>query len=188
MRCEWRAVFMISLATIWLKTGLMPRWLVIVTYVLALGILFASDISMWITLAFPAWVLVVSVLLLMRAGVIDLRPRRLKRISRGVGQQVSDDFDVIVVGSGPAGCTAAIMLGRNGLRVALLEAHRDVNHYKRLCTHSIRSSALPTLRRLGLDTTFDELGGVHQHEKAWTRFGGFTNGSRNKRTDTTFDG
>ena len=66
------AVFMISLATIWLKTGLMPRWLVIVTYVLALGILLATDISMWITLAFPAWVLVVSVLLLVRAGVIDL--------------------------------------------------------------------------------------------------------------------
>ena len=84
---------------------------------------------------------------------------------------MSDDFDVIVVGSGPAGCTAAIMLGRSGLRVGLLEAHRDVNHYKRLCTHSIRSSALPTIRRLGLDTTFDELGGVHQHEKAWTRFG-----------------
>jgi hypothetical protein len=32
----------------------------------------ASDISMWLTLAFPIWVLVVSVLLLMRAGVIDL--------------------------------------------------------------------------------------------------------------------
>ena len=55
-----------------------------------------------------------------------------------------DDFDVVVVGSGPAGCSAAIMLGRNGLQVALLEAHRDANHYKRLCTHSIRSSALPT--------------------------------------------
>jgi hypothetical protein len=66
------AVFMISLATMWLKTGLMPRWLVIVTYVLALGILLASDISMWMTLAFPIWVLVVSVLLLARAGVIDL--------------------------------------------------------------------------------------------------------------------
>jgi hypothetical protein len=66
------AVFMISLATIWLKTGLMPRWLVIVTYVLAVGILLASDISMWMTLAFPVWVLVVSVLLLVRAGVIDL--------------------------------------------------------------------------------------------------------------------
>jgi hypothetical protein len=66
------AVFMISLATVWLKTGLMPRWLVIVTYVLALGILFASDFSMWMTLAFPVWVLIVSVLLLVRAGVIDL--------------------------------------------------------------------------------------------------------------------
>jgi hypothetical protein len=66
------AVFMISLATIWLKTGLMPRWLVGVTYLVAVGLLLASDISMWITLAFPSWVLVVSVLLLSRAGVMDL--------------------------------------------------------------------------------------------------------------------
>src|SRR6185437_5110535 len=65
------AVFMISLATIWLRTGLMPRWLVIVTYLVALGLIVASDISMWLTLAFPIWVLVVSVLLLVKAGVID---------------------------------------------------------------------------------------------------------------------
>ena len=37
-----------------------------------LACLIASDISMWLTLAFPIWVLVVSLLLLMRAGVIDL--------------------------------------------------------------------------------------------------------------------
>jgi hypothetical protein len=66
------AVFMISLATIWLKTGLMPRWLVGVTYVVAVSLLVSSDISMWLTLAFPIWVLVVSVLLLNRAGVIDV--------------------------------------------------------------------------------------------------------------------
>lgn len=66
------AVFMISLATIWLKTGLMPRWLVVVTYIVAVGLILASDISMWLALAFPIWVLVVSVLLLVRAGVIDL--------------------------------------------------------------------------------------------------------------------
>jgi hypothetical protein len=66
------AVFMISLATIWLKTGLMPRWLVVVTYLAALGLLIASDITMWLTLAFPVWVLMVSLLLLIRAGVIDL--------------------------------------------------------------------------------------------------------------------
>lgn len=66
------AVFMISLATIWLKTGLMPRWLVGVTYLVAVGLLLASDISMWLVLAFPIWVLVVSLLLLIRAGIIDL--------------------------------------------------------------------------------------------------------------------
>ena len=33
------AVFMMSLATIWLRTGLMPRWLVIVSYVMALTLL-----------------------------------------------------------------------------------------------------------------------------------------------------
>ena len=65
------AVFMISLATIWLKTGLMPRWLVAVSYLAAVGLLVAGDITMWLTLAFPVWVLVVSVLLLVRAGVID---------------------------------------------------------------------------------------------------------------------
>ena len=66
------AVFMISLATIWLKTGLMPRGLVAVSYVAAVGLLIASDITMWLTLAFPIWVLVVSLLLLARAGVTDL--------------------------------------------------------------------------------------------------------------------
>ena len=62
------AVFMISLATIWLRTGLMPRWLVGVTYLAAAGIIVASDVTMWLVLAFPVWVLVVSVLLLTRAG------------------------------------------------------------------------------------------------------------------------
>lgn len=70
------AVFMISLATIWLKTGLMPRLLVGVTYLLALGLLLASDVNMWLTLTFPAWVLAVSVLLLIRAGVIDRESER----------------------------------------------------------------------------------------------------------------
>jgi hypothetical protein len=49
----------------------MPRWLVIVTYLVALGLLVGSDINMWLTLTFPIWVLVVSLLLLVRAGVID---------------------------------------------------------------------------------------------------------------------
>ena len=65
------AVFMISLATIWLRTGLMPRWLVIATYLVAVSLILASDLSMWLALAFPIWVIIVSLLLLTRAGVID---------------------------------------------------------------------------------------------------------------------
>jgi hypothetical protein len=68
------AVFMMSLATIWLKTSLMPRWLVFTTYGVVLALMIAADVSMWITLAFPAWVLIVSLFVLNRAGVIDLRP------------------------------------------------------------------------------------------------------------------
>ena len=65
------AVFMISLATIWLKTGLMPRWLVVVSYLVAVALLIASDVSMWLTMAFPIWVLVVSALILLRSGFIN---------------------------------------------------------------------------------------------------------------------
>ncbi|MEV6340354.1 hypothetical protein AB0M12_37235 [Nocardia vinacea] len=62
------AVFMISLATIWLKTGLMPRWLAGLSYLAAVALLVASETSRWMTLAFPAWVLVVSVLILVRSA------------------------------------------------------------------------------------------------------------------------
>jgi len=66
------AVFMISLATIWLKTRLMPQWLVFTTYLLAVVLLIAGDVSLWLTMAFPCWVLLVSLLALVRAGIIDL--------------------------------------------------------------------------------------------------------------------
>ncbi|MCV7209817.1 hypothetical protein H7J75_14230 [Mycolicibacterium canariasense] len=69
------AVFMISLATIWLKTGVMPRWLALATYTMALIVLVAADTSVWLTLVFPMWVLVVSLMLLARSGVIHLPGR-----------------------------------------------------------------------------------------------------------------
>jgi hypothetical protein len=65
------AVFMMSLATIWLRTGLMPRWLVGLSYLAAIALLLGSDISLWITMAFPVWVLMVSGLLLARAGLFE---------------------------------------------------------------------------------------------------------------------
>ncbi len=65
------AVFMISLATIWLRTGLMPRWLVVLSYLAALTLIIGGDTSMWLTLAFPVWVLIVSVLFLIQAGAFE---------------------------------------------------------------------------------------------------------------------
>lgn len=67
------AVFMISLATVWKGTGLMPRWLVYATYFAAVVLIIGGDTSMWLALAFPAWVLVVSALFLVRAGVFEHR-------------------------------------------------------------------------------------------------------------------
>lgn len=83
------------------------------------------------------------------------------------------DYDVAVVGSGPAGSAAALFFARNGLRVALVEAHKAPDYYKRLCTHSIRGGALPTIQRLGLCRPLDELGAVRHHEHGWTRYGWF---------------
>ena len=59
-------VFMISLGTIWLRTGAMPRWLAAATYALAAVLLFVISLSQWVALVFPAWVLMVSVLILVR--------------------------------------------------------------------------------------------------------------------------
>jgi hypothetical protein len=57
-------VTMISLATIWIRTGLAPRWLALVTYALALALLVVVNFSLWVTLIFPAWVTLISLFIL----------------------------------------------------------------------------------------------------------------------------
>ena len=57
-------VYMISLGTIWLRTGVMPRWMAFGTYALALVLLLSVSLSVWFTLIFPAWVFVISVFIL----------------------------------------------------------------------------------------------------------------------------
>ena len=60
-------VFMISLGTIWLRTGLMNRGWALLTYALALMLLVSIGYSLWVTIVFPAWVLAVSVYFLIRS-------------------------------------------------------------------------------------------------------------------------
>jgi hypothetical protein len=60
------AVFMISSATAWMRTRVMPIWVALVTYIVALILLFIVNISLWVSLLFPVWVLVVSSVMLLR--------------------------------------------------------------------------------------------------------------------------
>jgi hypothetical protein len=59
-------VFMISLGTIWWRTGLMPRWLAVISYLVAVTLLVVISLSLWLVLLFPAWTLIVSLLVIHR--------------------------------------------------------------------------------------------------------------------------
>jgi hypothetical protein len=54
------AVFTISTATIGLRTGFLPRWLVFAGYAIALILLLAIDVTPWVELLFPLWILLLS--------------------------------------------------------------------------------------------------------------------------------
>ena len=55
------AVFTISTATIALRTGFIPRWLGFSGYAIALVLLLAIDVTPWVELLFPIWILLLSV-------------------------------------------------------------------------------------------------------------------------------
>lgn len=80
----------------------------------------------------------------------------------------SNRFDAVIVGGSLAGCTAAMLLGREGLRVAVVEKQPDPAAYKRMCSHFIQASGVPTIERLGLLGPVEEAGGVRSRIRAWT--------------------
>jgi len=53
-------VFVISLGTIWLRTGVMPRWLSLITYLFALVLILSASLNLWMVMVFPAWVFIIS--------------------------------------------------------------------------------------------------------------------------------
>ena len=57
-------MFMIVLGTIWVRTGLMPCLLAIVTYLTALSLIIGVSFYPWSTLFFPIWVFVISAYIL----------------------------------------------------------------------------------------------------------------------------
>ncbi len=77
----------------------------------------------------------------------------------------------MVIGGSLAGCTTAILLARQGARVALVEKQPDPAAFKRICSHFIQASAVPTIERLGLLEPMLAAGGVRPRARAWTQWG-----------------
>jgi flavin-dependent dehydrogenase len=83
----------------------------------------------------------------------------------------STGYDAVIVGASLAGCATAILLGRAGLRVALVDKRSDPRAFKRICGHFIQASAVPTLERLDLLDPIMTAGGVRSRPHLHTPYG-----------------
>ena len=81
------------------------------------------------------------------------------------------EYDVAVVGASLSGCTTAILLARAGARVALVEKRPDPKAYKRICSHFVQASAVPTIERIGLYGPILEAGGLRSRFHSRTPWG-----------------
>lgn len=75
------------------------------------------------------------------------------------------DFDVIVIGGGPAGATLGSLLAMEGRRVAVLE--KDI-HPRDHVGESITPSTNPIFKRIGFLEKIEDAGFVHKPGACWT--------------------
>jgi 2-polyprenyl-6-methoxyphenol hydroxylase-like FAD-dependent oxidoreductase len=90
---------------------------------------------------------------------------------RDDGKGTTRSYDAVIVGGSLAGCTTAMMLGRAGARVAVVEKSPNPAAFKRICSHFIQASAVPTLERLDLLGPMTEAGAVRSRFHMRTRWG-----------------
>jgi 2-polyprenyl-6-methoxyphenol hydroxylase-like FAD-dependent oxidoreductase len=78
-------------------------------------------------------------------------------------------FDAVIVGAGPAGASAAILLARAGWSVALIE--RQTFPRRKVCGECVAASNLSLLDALGVGAAFDRLAGAELRRVALMRGG-----------------
>jgi flavin-dependent dehydrogenase len=82
------------------------------------------------------------------------------------------DYDVVIVGASIAGCTAATLYGRQGLKVALVDRESRPDYYKKICNHFIQPFAVHTFKRLGMVDAIESAGAVRNGDiQVYTRWG-----------------
>ena len=89
----------------------------------------------------------------------------------GSERGVTRSYDAVIVGGSLAGCATAMFLGRAGARVAVLEKSPDPANFKRICSHFIQASAVPTLERLDLLAEMEAAGAVRPRFNARVPWG-----------------
>ena len=73
-----------------------------------------------------------------------------------------EKFDAVIIGAGPAGSAAAILLAHAGWSVALVERQRFPR--RKVCGECLAASNLPLLRTLGVGAAFDACAGPELHQ------------------------
>jgi 2-polyprenyl-6-methoxyphenol hydroxylase-like FAD-dependent oxidoreductase len=68
------------------------------------------------------------------------------------------NFDAVIVGAGPAGASAAILLAKAGWSVALIERQRFPR--RKVCGECIAASNIALLHALGIGVAFDSIAGA----------------------------
>jgi menaquinone-9 beta-reductase len=80
---------------------------------------------------------------------------------------MADHFHALIIGAGPAGSAAAILLARAGWSVALIEKQRFPR--RKVCGECIAASNLPLLQALGIGPAFESAAGPELRKVALMR-------------------
>jgi flavin-dependent dehydrogenase len=73
---------------------------------------------------------------------------------------VTTEYDVIVIGGGPAGSTAASLLAKAGRRVLVLEQEKFPRYH---IGESLVPGVMPVLEEIGVRETIEQAGFIHKH-------------------------